>query len=550
MTILGESEPVEHSLAKALAANELEPRMAALESTKTYLKENSESEQVKMEPLEDMLKNNAETADNLEKIWKGLFYCMWHSDKLAVQDELCDKYSNILHGMDPKNPGYQLLYVRAFFRTMSREWNGVDQYRINKYMRLVRFVLRQSLVCFTKNGELDSLFSVLTEEGLGPIDWKTGNINNVPLGLKYHFVDIWIEEWKNLKFGLDIMNETDFIEFDWKPESFNSRFIDDESTWQMMRPWVIVILRTKLDFYRNRVYDDIFEILLEEADCSVDMIKSAPGLDEDEVKSMVNTPRLQLKFEFLANRIMSCCNGKVEIDAPLKQTNRNRAYKLINRLREVAMDHVPIPEGTPDLSVYDKLKKKNKLDRRQRKKENQRFRKRMASDQPLEEKSAKKKKIVKCDDLLEEKMDVEADSGVSQSDDDDEMGEVGVRSSKSIMEAEEVVLDTSKRDGNRKRKNKKKNAKRLEMLRGAISAEEDRLEEAESKKALVNAVNKKHDNDDSEDKRSGKRLNIRLDKCQVKYFDKKEKLKYETSDAYDPDNTPTRSILSKVPIKK
>ena len=80
MTILGESEPVEHSLAKALAANELEPRMAALESTKTYLKENSESSQVKMEPLEDMLKNNAETADNLEKIWKGLFYSGFEFD--------------------------------------------------------------------------------------------------------------------------------------------------------------------------------------------------------------------------------------------------------------------------------------------------------------------------------------------------------------------------------------------------------------------------------------------------------------------------------------
>ena len=96
----------------------------------------------------------------------------------------------------------------------------------------------------------------------------------------------------------------------------------------------------------------------------------------------------------------------------------------------------------------------------------------MASDQPLEEKSQPKKKtkIVKCDDLLDEKMDVEADSGVSQSDDDDDEmgGDVEMKSSKSIMEAEEVVLDTSKRDGNRKRKNKKKNAKRLEMLREAI----------------------------------------------------------------------------------
>lgn len=348
------SEPIEHTLAKSLAANELEPRMQALERTKKYLKNNAETLKINLEPLEALLKSNPETVDNLEKVWKGLFYCMWHSDKLPVQDELCEEYSNILHKMDG-NIGYQLLYIRAFFRTMSREWNGVDQYRINKYMRLVRFVLRQSFVCFTKNGKLENLFEVLTEEGLGPIDWKTGNINNVPLGLKYHMIDIYLEEWKNLKFGLDIMNETDFVNFHWKPESFNSRFIDEENTWTMLKPWIIVILRTKLDFYRNRVYDDIFEILLEEADCSVELIKAAPGLDADEIKSLENTPRLQLKFDHLANKIMSCCNGKKEIDAPIKQTNRNRAYKLIRRLREVAKEHVPIPESTPDLSEYRKL---------------------------------------------------------------------------------------------------------------------------------------------------------------------------------------------------
>merc|ERR1711884_117108 len=226
-------------------------------------------------------------------------------------------------------------------------------------------------------------------------------------------------------------NETDFVEFNWKPESFNSRFIDEKQTWQMLKPWVIVVLRTKLDFYRNRVYDDIFEILLEEADCSVDLIKSAPGLDKDEIKSLENTPRLQLKFEELANKIMSCCNGKKEIDAPIKQTNRNRAYKLINRLREVAKEHVPIPESTPDLSDYDKLKKKNKLERRQRKKENQRFRKRMGSDKPLD--SPKKKKITKCDELL---MEVEPE----------------IEQPAAKIEEEEIVLDTSKRDGRRKEK--------------------------------------------------------------------------------------------------
>merc|ERR1712217_360371 len=97
------SEPIEHALAKALAANELEPRMAALEQTKAYIKNNSEKTNIQLEELPEMLKNNSDTVDNLEKIWKGLFYCMWHSDKLPVQDALCEDYSNILHVMNSKN---------------------------------------------------------------------------------------------------------------------------------------------------------------------------------------------------------------------------------------------------------------------------------------------------------------------------------------------------------------------------------------------------------------------------------------------------------------
>merc|ERR1711976_1044588 len=260
----------------------------------------------------------------------------------------------------------------------------------------------------------------------------------------------------------------------------------------------------------------------------------------------------------LANKIMSCCNGKKEIDAPIKQTNRNRAYKLINRLREVAKEHVPIPESTPDLSDYDKLKKKNKLERRQRKKENQRFRKRIASDKPLD--SPKKKKITKCDELLmevEEETVSETDSGIKEEEEMEVEPEIEQPAAK-IEEEEEIVLDTSKRDGRRKEKNKKKNKKRLKMLQQALAFEQERLEEEENRKNAVLVANSKHnsekDNDDEvdlyPDRNNSRRLNIRLDKCQVKYFDKKEKLKYETVDAYHPDNTPTRSILKKKITKK
>jgi len=169
-------------------------------------------------------------------------------------------------------------------------------------------------------------------------------------------------------------------------------------------------------------------------------------------------------------------------------------------------------------------------DRKQRQKENQRFRKRLASEKPLDS-PKKKQKIKSCDELLTE----EKDSGMEMEMADDEVS--------ATTAEEEIVLDTSKRDASRK-KMKKQAKKRLKMYQQALALEEEREQEAaDSRKAAVEEANKKSSLDEQGDKTT--RLSIRLDKCQVKYFDKKEKLKYETSDAYDPDNTPTRSILKK-----
>merc|ERR1711976_1015562 len=173
-------------------------------------------------------------------------------------------------------------------------------------------------------------------------------------------------------------------------------------------------------------------------------------------------------------------------------------------------------------------------DRKQRKKENQRFRKRLASDKPLEQ-PKKKQKIKSCDELLTE----EKDSGMEMADEETTESNVGAAPD------EEIVLDTSKRDASRK-KMKKQAKKRLKMYQQALALEEEREQEAaESRKAAVVEANRRSSLDESEGDGKTTRLSIRMDKCQVKYFDKKEKLKYETSDAYDPDNTPTRSILKK-----
>lgn len=35
--------------------------------------------------------------EELLRIWKGLYYCMWMSDKMIVQEDLADKLSEMMH---------------------------------------------------------------------------------------------------------------------------------------------------------------------------------------------------------------------------------------------------------------------------------------------------------------------------------------------------------------------------------------------------------------------------------------------------------------------
>lgn len=60
-----------------LAANEKETREKAFKKIRNYIKAKSMSETGDKFKEEDMI-----------KIWKGLHYCMWMCDKLAVQVNL------------------------------------------------------------------------------------------------------------------------------------------------------------------------------------------------------------------------------------------------------------------------------------------------------------------------------------------------------------------------------------------------------------------------------------------------------------------------------
>ncbi|KAL0858679.1 hypothetical protein ABMA27_011171 [Loxostege sticticalis] len=83
--------------------------------------------------------------DDFTRVWKGLFYAVWMSDKPLVQEELCETIAGILDLFPPEQVKYALLMTKAGFKVLATEWFGIDHHRMDKFLMLVRRYLRGSL---------------------------------------------------------------------------------------------------------------------------------------------------------------------------------------------------------------------------------------------------------------------------------------------------------------------------------------------------------------------------------------------------------------------
>ncbi|XP_042543270.1 ribosomal RNA processing protein 1 homolog B isoform X2 [Dipodomys spectabilis] len=127
--------------------------------------------------------------EELLKIWKGLFYCMWVQDEPLLQEELANTVSQLIH--DVNNSEAQHLFIQTFWQTMNREWKEIDKPHLDKYYMLIRMVLRQSFEVLKRNGWEESriklFLDVLMKEILCPESQS-------PDGVKFHFIDIYLDE--------------------------------------------------------------------------------------------------------------------------------------------------------------------------------------------------------------------------------------------------------------------------------------------------------------------------------------------------------------------
>ncbi|KAG6841754.1 hypothetical protein C0991_007083 [Blastosporella zonata] len=163
-------------LGKYLASTEKKTRDKAIKNLSIFL---SESTDVISKP-------------DMDKLWKGIFYGFWMSDKPLVQQALATELADLV--LTIAQTSSALAFLRGFWEMIVREWNGIDRLRIDKYYMLVRRFVNASFRLLIRaewdKETVDEYNDILTAPGgpLCPSDQK------VPTSLAYHLADIYVEE--------------------------------------------------------------------------------------------------------------------------------------------------------------------------------------------------------------------------------------------------------------------------------------------------------------------------------------------------------------------
>ncbi|CAA0833175.1 Unknown protein [Striga hermonthica] len=132
---------------------------------------------------------------DIKKLWKGLFYCLWHADKTPNQAALIDRITTLFLSIQPS---LSLEFFRGFLLTLRREWPGIDRLRLDKFYLLIRRFMRALFELMRLRkwdvGVLGDFFGVLERDGFLAEDKLRGN------GVNYHVASVFLDELKGVGF--------------------------------------------------------------------------------------------------------------------------------------------------------------------------------------------------------------------------------------------------------------------------------------------------------------------------------------------------------------
>eukprot|EP00092_Neocalanus_flemingeri_P002401 GFUD01002567.1.p1 GENE.GFUD01002567.1~~GFUD01002567.1.p1 ORF type:complete len:1057 (+),score=351.59 GFUD01002567.1:66-3236(+) len=470
--------PVEVQFAQKLAANEPPVRDKAVKKLKKWFGA------------------RAEVFDDVEmmKIWKGLYYCFWMSDKPLVQEELAENISSFVTCFQSSESS--LVFIRSFFKTFGREWFGIDRWRSDKFMMFTRRFLRHIFKYVAskewEKGLVEKVVDIIrTDLVLCPIA-------DTFLAFQLHFTDVFLEELAKV----------------------GGEKLDPEVLEMFLDPYVEAVRVGQDARFRDHVVERIFNHLMRQSDPGIEwqMEEDGEGMEEemeDEENSdgensengeddedmngdskqdeedgeddgeVVQDPRagrvdavipqMNVGYLKLSEKLFELGSGD-----GVRKANRDALYKISKMFKDVASDVFPLGPNISELQNIDIPKisvKKSAADLLKRNEEILR--------KNLEEKIKNKKLMSKMSKKA--KVEVAPQNGIesdgSEDNKENENGEASADDSSDdeLEPAEEKEKKMSSKDLRRKRKQEQKKRKREK----AFKLEQEKSEKDKKAQEMV-----------------------------------------------------------------
>ncbi|WWC65846.1 uncharacterized protein I303_108468 [Kwoniella dejecticola CBS 10117] len=136
----------------------------------------------------------------MSKLWKGLFYCFWMSDKPLVQQALAADLAELLLQIKPQSASpadrfeASLAFLEGFWDAIVREWAGIDRLRMDKYYLLMRKYVNATFRLLARERwekhAISAVNRIMSKNG-GPMTWED---RRVPTSIANHIADIYLDE--------------------------------------------------------------------------------------------------------------------------------------------------------------------------------------------------------------------------------------------------------------------------------------------------------------------------------------------------------------------
>uniref|UniRef100_A0A8C6LQD1 Ribosomal RNA processing 1 n=1 Tax=Nothobranchius furzeri TaxID=105023 RepID=A0A8C6LQD1_NOTFU len=312
-------------LAQRLASNEKAIRSKAIKKLRKYIVVRSQNASGGFKP------------DELLKLWKGLFYCLWMQDKLLLQEELSNQISTLIHHFH--HTDQQLLYMESFLQTLKREWTGIDRLRMDKFYQVVRFMFRQSFEVLRRQSWESSVvarFLQLLTSHLLQAD------SGAPSGLQLHILNLYLSELA----------------------AVGAAELTADQNLMFIEPFCKTAAKTKNRMLLSAICSSIFSTIIDQAPFAVeDLMKEVnrnkPNNDEEEEDDLSHLedsdsesahedvgPVLQFDFAAVAQKLFELASRS---NTP--GHNRKKLYKIIKVLRDLSEGVFPQDEYPEEVST-------------------------------------------------------------------------------------------------------------------------------------------------------------------------------------------------------